>query len=79
VNFYYGRARLIEKRRNGRGVTRRYDEMRTPYARLLAAKAFSADDARRLETRFDQINPFDALRERERLLDRLWDLGRGTR
>ena len=79
TNFYYGRCRLVEKQRNGQKVTRRYDEAQTPYSRLLEAATIEANHLRGLEARFLRINPFESLRERERLLDRLWDLGPKTR
>ena len=79
TNIFRATIRLIEKERHGPRVTRRYDEARTPLDRLVAAGAIEVDVRGRIERRIENLNPFELRRKRERLLERLWELGRHTR
>ena len=79
ANFFTGRTRLVEKKRHGRKVTRRYDDSMTPHERLVQSGALDAVKIKGLGMRLRKMNPAELRRERERLCDRLWDLARNTR
>ena len=55
-------------------MTRRYDEPRTTYRRLLEAGCLDAEVEHALERRFLSLNPAALTREREQLRDRVWAL-----
>ena len=74
ANYFMARTRLVGKVRRGRRLTRRYDQPRTPYRRLLEAGSLDAEVEHTLERRFLAMNPAALTRERERLRDRVWAL-----
>ena len=74
VNFFTATTRLVEKKRSGRNVTRRYDEPRTPYRRLLESERLEQNPQRTLKAQFMKANPAALAREREKLRDRVWEL-----
>ena len=49
ANFFDARARLLEKARSGRRVTRRYDRARTPHERLAGSGVLDPGGLRRQE------------------------------
>ena len=79
VNFFTATTRLVEKKRAGRSVTRRYDEPRTPYRRLRESDLLEQTAEQGLEMRRKRMNPAALMREREKLRDRLWELRRRLR
>ena len=79
VNFFTATTRLVEKKRTGRRVTRRYDEPRTPYRRLQESGRLERNDGQALKTRFTRMNPAALQREREELRDRVWDARRRSK
>ncbi len=70
------RTRLVEKKRTGRNVTRRYDEPRTPYKRLLESWRLERNAEQALKRRVAQTNPAALQRTREELRDRVWGMRR---
>jgi hypothetical protein len=60
--------------RQGARTHRVYDRAQTPYQRLGAAGALSAESRRELETLYQSLNPLQLHRALERELDRLWTL-----
>ena len=79
TNFFTATTRLVEKKRAGRSVTRRYDEARTPYRRLGESDLLERTVEQGLEMRLKRMNPTALTRERETLRDRLWELRRRRR
>ncbi|MDP2183421.1 MAG: integrase, partial [Actinomycetota bacterium] len=67
-------AKLISKTRDGAKVTKRYDEPKTPYARVLASEHVTEAAKRRLTRRYDKLNPVKLKREIVRLQKRLYEL-----
>lgn len=57
TNFFMPSAKLIEKTRSGAKVTKRYDEPKTPYARVLASEHVTAAAKDRLKRRYGRLNP----------------------
>lgn len=64
--------KLVEKRRVGSKVRKRYDTARTPYQRVLESPDVSEQDKERLRQIYAILNPV-ALRQRiDANLERLW-------
>jgi hypothetical protein len=74
VNFFQPVEKLLTKTRQGARTHRVYDRALTPYQRLRAAGALSAESRRELETLYQSLNPLQLHRALERELDRLWTL-----
>jgi hypothetical protein len=71
VNFYQPSTKLVEKRRDGPKVTKRYDIPRSPYRRVLADSHISNDVKAELKQVFLQTNPLHLMREMNRLKEEL--------
>ncbi len=71
-NFFLPQAKLIEKVRVGSRVTKRYDEPKTPYRRLLASPDLDEATKRRLKRQYARLNPAGLKREILDLQDRLY-------
>jgi hypothetical protein len=63
VNFFQPVLKLIEKRREGSKVTKRYDQATTPYRRVLASPQVRLEDKAALTYRYLTLNPV-TLRDR---------------
>ena len=74
LNFFRPLRKLVSKERHGAHTHKRYDAARTPYQRLLAAKALSADQRRLLERQFLALNPATLVDDVTRALDALGKL-----
>jgi hypothetical protein len=57
VNFFQPVRKLLEKRREGARVHKRYDQAQTPYQRLLATGVLPAEQAEALARRSAALNP----------------------
>ncbi len=65
--------KLIEKRRIGSRVLRRYDRPKTPYQRLIEAVGLSEANKQRLRDEYAQLNPVALKRDIEEVKRRLWN------
>jgi Integrase core domain len=74
VNFFQPVEKLVTKTRQGARTHRVYDRAQTPYQRLGATGALSAETRRELEALYQSLNPLQLRRALERELDRLWTL-----
>lgn len=63
VNFFQPVLKLVEKHREGRKVSKRYDQAATPYRRVLASSEVSLKDKAALISMYLTLNPV-ALRDR---------------
>jgi len=71
-NFFWPMMRLMEKKRNGSKVTKRYDKPITPYQRLIESDGYLEQETReRLKQEYEQTNPGELLRQIRALLGRL--------
>ena len=68
-NFFLPSMKLKEKERNGARITKRYDDPKTPYERLMLAPNFSEETKQELRARFERMNPFELKRGLERKLE----------
>jgi hypothetical protein len=72
INFYQPSLKLIEKKRQGARVNRKYDHAQTPYQRVLAATNVSAESKQKLRDEFLTLDPIDLLQKIHNLQDQLW-------
>jgi len=57
VNFFQPVLKLVDKQRDGPRITKRYDRAKTPYQRLVASGALSAEAAATLADRYAALHP----------------------
>ena len=74
TNFFMPSGKLVSKTREGAKVTKRYDEPKTPYARVLASDHVTEAAKRRLTRRYERLNPVRLKREIAALQKRLYEL-----
>ena len=72
TNFFLPQAKLIEKVRVGSKVTKRYDEPKTPYRRLLESHDVDEATKRKLKRHYARLNPAELKRRILDLQDRLY-------
>ena len=72
VNFFQPSMKLLEKRRDGAALHRRYDRAQTPWQRLLASGVLDTGPVERLAAIFLALDPVRLRRQLEALLDALW-------
>lgn len=66
--------KLKSKTRTGSKVTKKYDDAKTPFRRVLALDDIKEDKKRKLEEMYDKINPAEIKRKITKLQDRLLKL-----
>lgn len=71
TNFFSPQMKLKEKTRDGARVTKRYDEAKTPYQRLLNAAVLPEEDEERLAALYLSLNPVEVQRKIGRIQNRL--------
>jgi transposase InsO family protein len=74
MNFFRPLRKLVAKERQGARVSKRYDEPRTPYQRLVAAAALSPTDQARIARQLENLNPAELQRRIDQPLRKLWRL-----
>jgi hypothetical protein len=72
VNFFQPSFKLMEKKRNGSKVSKKYDTAQTPYQRVLAAPEVCELVKTELRQQFESLDPVDLLARVENLQDALW-------
>ncbi len=73
-NFFRPVRKLLRKCRVGSKVLKRYDAAQTPYQRVLAAGALTAEQRQRLAEQFHALDPIALARDIQQTLDLLWKL-----
>lgn len=63
TNYFQPVMKLLEKKREGSKVSKKYDQARTPYQRLLDAPQLSKEQKQRLRREYAKINPAQLKRE----------------
>ena len=71
TNFFQPTMKLIQKTRIGSKVTKKYDEAKTPYRRVLASPDVSAQDKQKIKTQYATLNPAALKRHITRLQQKL--------
>lgn len=74
LNFFQPVMVLLEKQRNGAKVTKRYDQAKTPYQRILDTPAVPEEAKARLRQIYPTLNPAALLRQIEARQEALWKL-----
>jgi hypothetical protein len=75
-NLFLPQMKLLQKTRIGAKVSKRYDEARTPYQRLMAAEHLCAKEREALVGRYRTLNPAALRRELDGLQIRLLEMTR---
>lgn len=73
-NFFLPSMKLKEKERNGARITKRYDEPKTPYQRLMEAPNLAEEKKQELKARFKSLNPFELKQGLEKRLESFFSL-----
>jgi hypothetical protein len=73
-NFFQPVMVLVEKRRNGAKVSKRYDQAKTPYQRILDAPEVPDETKALLRHCYQSLNPAELLRQIEARQELLWKL-----
>ena len=73
-NFFIPSVKLIEKKRVGSKVIKRYDKPKTPFQRVLEADTYyvSNEKKRELQKLFDSLNPFDLRNAMEKKIAKIF-------
>ncbi|NUO82321.1 integrase [candidate division KSB1 bacterium] len=58
MNVFMPSVKLIEKKRVGSKIVKKYDQPQTPLVRVLASKHLSAEEKRKLKEQCQELNPF---------------------
>jgi len=74
VNFFQPVRKLTEKKRMGSKITKRYDEAKIPFRRLLASPDITEEVKMKLQREYERLNPAHLKREITRLQNELYKL-----
>ena len=74
TNYFQPVVKLVSKTRTGSKVTKKYDEAKTPFRRVLESKYINDKIKARLKVQYDSLNPADLKRKISRLQDKLLKL-----
>ena len=74
VNFFQPVQKLVEKRRDGAKIYKRYDTAQTPHQRAMAEPSVTSLGKARLRSEYWQLNPAQLRRQIDDNLRRLWQL-----
>ena len=73
-NFFMPVEKLLSKTRKGSKVSKKYDEAKTPYRRVLGCDDIDNEKKKKLKLTYDKLNPADLKRKISALQDRLLKL-----
>ncbi len=74
TNYFMPVTKLTSKTRKGSKVTKKYDEAKTPYRRVLECSDIDDEKKKKLKLTYDKLNPVDLKRKISALQDRLLKL-----
>jgi len=74
TNYFQPVQKLVSKTREGSKVTKKYDEARTPFRRVLESKYIDDKIKARLKVQYDSLNPAELKRKISRLQEKLLKL-----
>lgn len=72
VNFFQPSLKLISKTRDGAKVTKKYDEAKTPYQRLVNSPNISEEIKEKLKKQYEELDPIELLKSLEKLQSNFW-------
>jgi hypothetical protein len=70
-NFFCPSVKLIEKKRVGSKIIKRYDKPKTPYQRLMEFDFVDPAIKRKLKEQFESLNPFELRKAMEIKIDKI--------
>lgn len=70
-NFFCPSVKLIEKKRVGSKIIKRYDKPQTPYQRLMESEFIGSTIKRKLKEQFETLNPFELRNAMEIKIDKI--------
>lgn len=79
VNFFQPSMRLLERRRVGAKVSKRYDRATTPFQRLLGEGVLDPEATALLVKTYESLNPAELKRQIARCQDELTELARAPK
>ena len=74
TNYFQPSMKLVEKRREGSQVKKRYDQPRTPYQRVIESEPISKAQKQKLRRQYEELNPAELKRQITRLQNRLIEI-----
>ncbi len=74
TNFFQPVVKLVSKTRTGSKVSKKYDQAKTPYRRVLECSDIDDKIKEKLKTKYDSLNPAELKRKISVLQDRLLKL-----
>lgn len=74
TNFFQPVTKLKSKTRTGSKVTKKYDEAKTPYRRVLESEYIDDKIKAKLKRQYDSLNPAELKRKISKLQDKLLKL-----
>jgi len=74
TNYFIPVTKLTSKTRKGSSVSKKYDEAKTPYRRVLECDDIDNEKKKKLKLVYDKLNPADLKRKISALQDRLLKL-----
>ena len=72
INFFQPSLKLLSKKRDGAKITKKYDNAKTPYQRLLLSPYLTEDQKQNLKNQYDVLDPLDLLNKLKKLQDNFW-------
>lgn len=72
VNFFQPSLKLLAKERRGAKVSKRYDQAKTPFQRVLLSTHVSQPIKNSLAREYETLDPVDLLAQMETCQDQLW-------
>lgn len=70
-NFFLPNKKLVEKKRVGTKIVKKYDIARTPYRRLLENKEFPEAEKEKLSMIYDKLNPAEIKRSLDKKISKI--------
>ena len=70
-NYFWPVRKLVYKEKRGSTYTKRYDNVRTPYVRVMESKEVSREIKYRLDQEYIKLNPMALTRSLERKLSKV--------
>ena len=74
INYFQPVVKLVSKTREGSKVTKKYDDAKTPFRRVLESEHIDDKIKARLKVQYDSLNPAEIKRKILRLQDKLLKL-----
>lgn len=71
INFFQPSQKLVEKKRVGSKIKRKYDKPQTPYQRVLSNPNIPDSDKQKLREFYETLNPFELKRQIDKKIRRI--------